>query len=75
MEVKDFLPSIITPKKLNIYFVTASQYRLGIEKLKNVFRSFLTHSNGILKIFYLVEFSTDWLTDWLTDCLTDSLPY
>jgi len=54
------------------YFVTSRQYRLGIAKLKKVFRSFLTNSKiyyGILKILYLVEFSTDWLTDSLTHLL------
>ena len=43
------------------YFVTSKQNNLGIAKLKNVFRSFLTNSKKLLrnfKIFYLVEFST-----------------
>ena len=37
--------------KLNIYFVTSRQYRLGIAKLKNVFRLFLTHSKKLLQNF------------------------
>ena len=44
--------------------MTSRQYRLGIAKLKNVFRSFITHSIKLLqnfKNFYSVEFSTDGL--------------
>ena len=32
--------------QLNIYFVISRQHRLGIAKLKYVFRSFLTHSKN-----------------------------
>ena len=62
MEVWDFLPQMSPQNQLNIYFVTSRQYRLGIAKLKNVFRLFLTHSKMLLqnfKNFYEVEFSTD----------------
>ena len=39
---------IISPQnQLDIYLVTSRQYRLGIAKLKNVFRSFLTHSKKL----------------------------
>ena len=34
-------PKLSLQNQLNIYFVTSRQYRFGIVKLKNVFRSFL----------------------------------
>ena len=48
--------------QLNIYFVTSRQYRLGIVKLKNVFRSFLTHLLRNFKNFLSNFLLTDWLT-------------
>ena len=65
--------------QLDIYLVTSRQYKLRIAKLKNVFRSFLTHSKKLLWNFKHSLFSqilywlTDWLTDWLNDWLTDWL--
>jgi len=58
--------------QLTIYFVTSRQYRLGIAKLKNVFRSFLTYSKNLLrnfKNFLFSQISTDSLT---TPSLTDA---
>jgi len=43
-------PKLSPQNQLNIYFVTFRQYRLGIAKLKNVFRSFLTYSKKLLRI-------------------------
>ena len=49
-----FLALKYHPKnQLSIYFVTFRQYRFGIDK------AFPKSCYGILKILYLVEFSTD----------------
>ena len=47
----------------NIYFLTSRQYWLGIAKLKNVFRSFLTHSKKSLQNFKNFILSNFLLTD------------
>jgi len=75
MEVRDFCPKLSLQNQLNIYFVTSRQYRLGIASLKNVFRSFLTHSKKLLWNFKNFLFSQIfyWLHDWLTDSLTPLL--
>ena len=50
-------PKISPQNQLDIYFVTSRQYSLGIAKLKNVFRSFLTHSKNLLQNFNNSVFS------------------
>jgi len=57
----------------HIYFVTSRHHRWGIAKLKNVFRSFLTHFKKLLRNFKHFLFSR--IFYWLTDWLTHSLPY
>ena len=70
---KGFLALQTSPQnQLNTYFMTSSKC---ITKLNNIFRSFLTNSEKfmrILKFFYVVEFSTDWLNDWHTSLLMPS---
>ena len=61
-------PKISPQNQLNIYFANR-QYRLGIAKLKNVFRSFLTHFKIAATEF--PNFSQNFY--WLTDSLTHSL--
>jgi len=73
IEVRDFLPQISPQYQLNIYFVTSREYRVGITKLINVFRSFLTHSKKLLWNFKIFLFSR--IFYWLHDWLTDWLPY
>ena len=67
--IMEVSPKMSPQNQLNVYFVTHKQYRLGIVKLKNAYRSFLTNSKNLLpnfkKNFHLVEFS-DWLTHSLT---------
>jgi len=75
MEVRDFCPKLSPQNQLSIYLVTSRQYRLGIAKLKNVFRSFLTHSRKLLQNFKSFLFShIFYLVKFFTDCMTDSLP-
>ena len=69
MKVKDFLPH---KNQFNIYFVTSRQCRLGIAKLKNIFRSFLTHSKKLLQNFKIFIQSNFLLIDWLTHSLMPS---
>ena len=70
---------IVKLKEAANNFVMFRKYRLGIAKLKNFFRSFLTHSKNLWHNFKNVLFSwifywlTDWLTNWLTDWLTPLL--
>ena len=66
-----FLAPKYHPKTSLIYFVTSRHYGLGIAKLKNVFRSFLTHSKNLLKNF---KFNRIFLrpTDSLTHLLMPS---
>ena len=66
-------PKILPTNQPNIFFVTAWQHWLGIAKPKNVFRSTLNLCIKLLWIFYLTDFSIDWLTDQPTDWLSDWL--
>ena len=68
-------PKLSPCNQLNIYFVTSRQYRLGITKLKNVFRSFITRSKNLQWNFKNFLFSQIfyWLTYWLTHSLSPLL--
>ena len=59
MKVCGFWPEIITQNQLDIYFLTLWEYWLGLAKPKNIFRSIPLSSYEILKIPYLMHFSTD----------------
>ena len=62
-------PKLSPQNQLKIYFVTSKQHTLGIDKLKNVFRSFLTRSKKLLQNFKIFLFSR--IFYWVTH----SLPY
>ena len=67
MEVRDSCPKI--SPKTSLYLpcdIYSRQYtcRLGIAKLKNIFRSFLTHSKQLLR--NLKNFLFSWIFYWLT---------
>ena len=74
---RDFLPQMSPQIQLKIYFVTSRQDWFGIDKLKNVFRSFQSHSIKLLQNCKYLLFSwTVWLTyflpfrqAWLDNCL------